>query len=563
MAVTNQPATTKHESSVFQIINAGFTKNFKATDKNMSETFSTGQSPFREAIDTTRFFPGGERRAMLESIKTAVVGSVGLIILSGDEGSGKTMLCHMVKEELPDEYVYVFFPDMLESFEDVTRQIAQEMKITFADGIAVGDIRELLVEVRERLIKRKEKMLLIFDQAERIYLATLERIRKMLDLVNQNGICLQILLSGRDGLMDNLEQLTMCNFEGAEEKQFTLAPLDSSATYSYLNFCMRGEGDNEVFSLETSEKILLAAEGNIRRTNALAEKLVQLKVPESSFMVLLDNVRDTVAEKHRSPWDSSYIKELYSTYKEWVLVAGACVVILFLVLLWRVGRSPEVQEKKPVPEIEKTLAEFRTAGKKEEEIEQKIKTVKEETALRDQKKAQKKKIASLSPEHSKVKVEDITVKKSVKEKPPESSTITDKVPVITKSRSRASEKSPLSEQEQNNLVEKIFKDRTAAAAKWLVGGKNTHYTIQLMVLASEGAEGNLKKMLATKQYQGLAENLYILRSAASTPSIIVFYGEYETMVDARKARKALPEFLLKHDPYAISIRGAINKALGG
>ena len=84
-----------------------------------------------------------------------------------------------------------------------------------------------------------------------------------------------------------------------------------------------------------------------------------------------------------------------------------------------------------------------------------------------------------------------------------------------------------------------------------------------MVLASEGAEKNLKKMLATKEFQDQAENLYIMRKAGAGSSILVFYGDYPTMVDARKATKSLPDFLLKHNPYAISIRGAIEKAIGG
>ncbi len=522
------------------------------------------QSPFREAADITRFFPGGKRREMLESLKSAIVESVSLIILTGDEGCGKTMMCRMVEKELPDGYILIFFSDMLESFEDVTRTIAREMKITLADGIAAGDIRELLFEVWERLSEKKQKMLLVFDQAERIYLATFERIRKMLDIVNQTGINFQILFSGGAGLLDNLKQLSMCNLQGAEERHFILEPLDSSATYAYLNFCMKGEGDEEIFSLEASEKIFMLADGNIRKTNELAEELLRSLTPDSSFMVLLDNVRDTTDKDHSATWDFSVLLEKYRAYKKWLIPSGACLMVLVLILVLRIGRSADVHEKRPAPEIAKLSAEFNTIQKKEEAIEHKVKTVHEEQPPVEEKAKPRAKTTEVPPVQSSLKVEGITIKKAAGSK----STGTPAVenagpPKVSKSENAIAKPPALSERAQQELVEKIFNERTAAAAKWLVGEKNNQFTIQLMVLASEGAENNLKKMLAKKEYQDQAAKLFILRKATSTPSILVFYGEYATMVEARSASKALPEFLLKHNPYAISIRGAIKKAISG
>jgi septal ring-binding cell division protein DamX len=43
---------------------------------------------------------------------------------------------------------------------------------------------------------------------------------------------------------------------------------------------------------------------------------------------------------------------------------------------------------------------------------------------------------------------------------------------------------------------------------------------------------------------------------------LVFYGEYPTLDDARKAKDALPAFLLRNNPYAISVKGAVKKANG-
>lgn len=526
------------------------------------ETFESGQAPFREVIDTQKFFPGARRRDVLEDLKSAITESVALLTLTGEKGCGKTTLCRMLEKELPDGYVLVTFPNTLDSFEDVTRVIAREMKITLADGVAIGDMRDLMLEVWERLAERKQRMLIIFDQAERIYLATLERIRKMLDIMNQTGIVFQILFSGESGLLENFKQLSMCSFQGAEERHFILEPLDSSATYAYLNFRMSdGKAEEkEAFSEEVSEEIFVVAGGNIRKTNMLAEESLQSLNADTSFMVLLDNVRETKKEGKPKGSDFSFFKEFFLANKKWLIPLGACLSVLLLLLILRTGKSPDIHEKKPVPELEKLSAEIRDIQKKAEEIKvEASRTAAEQVPASIEKEQVKEEVVSppvvISPPPPEVP--------DTKQAAENNKAVAPVEPVVSPPKPGKPEISTPAKAPLDKVsVDQLFNARIAVAAKWLVGAKNDHYTIQLMVLASESAENNLKKMLAQKEYQDVADRLFFLRKAASIPTVLVFYGEYSTMVDARNARKALPEFLLKHNPYAISIRGAVEKAGG-
>jgi type II secretory pathway predicted ATPase ExeA/septal ring-binding cell division protein DamX len=531
-------------------------------DKEMIETFSAAQSPFREVIDTARFFSGGNRSEILNSLKSAVLDSVSLITLTGDEGCGKSMICRMLEQELTEGYVLIFFHEMLESFEDVTRIIAQKMEITLADGIASGDVQKLMSEVGERLLHNNQKMLLIFDQAERIYLATLERIRKMLDMANQTEINLQILFSGNEGLLDNLKQLSVCNFQGAEERQITLEPLNSSSTYAYLNFCMKSQTEDEVFTLEASEKIFSLAAGNIRKTNFYAGESLKTLSSNSSFMVLLENVSNVEAKEQTQKWDFSFWQGQYSVHKKWLIPTGIALVAVLLFLVFWTGRKPTVHEKKSTAELKQITAEYHRIQKKELEIEKRANAVKATPQVVKHEKPKRKttKTQKVAPPE----VTHITIDKRTKIKSavPENKKIAPASKTI-QPKHAAPAKLAVSEHGQKQNVDRIFNERTAAAARWLVGRQNNQYTIQLMVLASDGAEDHLKRILAEKEYQDLADNLFILRKAASNSNILVFYGEYNTMAEARKARNNLPQFLLKHDPYAISIRGAVEKAIGG
>ena len=547
------------------------------------------QSPFRERIDMPRFFPGAGRGELLGKLKSAINESVALLILTGEEGCGKSVMCRMLEEELPDGYILVHFSEPFDSFEDVTRLIARKMKITLADGLAVGDIRDLLLEVWERLAEKNQRMLLIFDQAERIHLATFERIRKMLDIVNQTGIVFQILFAGRHGLLDNLENLSLCNFQGAMERHFALELLDSATTYSYLNFCMndgRSEG-REYFSPEMSEKVFMIAGGNIRRTNALAEESLRLFATDPSFMVLLDNVQDAVpdisVEGKSRGWDSC--KEIFQANRKWIIPLAAGLGILLLLLIFRTGGVPEVQDNLQAPKVEKPLAGLQDTQKQPEEVKmaaaqtddeqpQGAETEKTETADLSAAPVMPPATHEGAPPKTQVVENPVKAAPPAPEKaPPANSPLVSAQPKNTAPERVHISVNPLISKKMFSPekvvgakklpIEKVFTGRIAASAKWVIGEKNDRFTIQLMILGSEGAEKNVKKMLAQKRYQELMDRLFILRRAASPPVVLVFYGEYPTMNDARNALKALPAFLLKNNPYAISVRGAVKKANGG
>ncbi|MCK5516634.1 MAG: hypothetical protein KAI39_07150, partial [Desulfobulbaceae bacterium] len=108
-------------------------------------------------------------------------------------------------------------------------------------------------------------------------------------------------------------------------------------------------------------------------------------------------------------------------------------------------------------------------------------------------------------------------------------------------------------------VGQLYAGRIAAGKVWESGARDSKYTIQLMALTSKNAEGNLKQMLAQEKYRQQASNFYIFKKNKTPAGILVFYGEYPTIAEARRMTKSIPAFLQKHKPYAISIKGAVVK----
>ncbi len=290
--------------------------------------------PFAEDIQVDLFYPGARRRLLLEEVKAAIIDEVAVITLTGDEGSGKSMICHMVKKELPDNLYRIYFPDPLESFNDVLRAIALQLGIDAANTSA--STSERVTEGIELLKREGKRLVAIFDESDRMYLATVERIRKMLDLANENETILQVIFAGRTSLLENLDRLSIVEFSSSKEAAFSLAPLGLSETFAYLNYAsqqhIHGRNKN-LFTPEAAKKIYSMARGNLRVTNMLAAKSLEMMDPESSSMVLVENVYEDVPPKTEEKKQKKALLSLFFSGKK-IYLGGSISILTVILLIW-------------------------------------------------------------------------------------------------------------------------------------------------------------------------------------------------------------------------------------
>ena len=111
--------------------------------------FGLKEPPFRITPHTDFFFDGADRGATLEALLFAIVHDEGIIKVSGEVGSGKTMLCRVLMERLPGnvETIYVATPSL--GRDEILYTIADELGLQFSQGRVTLALREL----QEHLIR--------------------------------------------------------------------------------------------------------------------------------------------------------------------------------------------------------------------------------------------------------------------------------------------------------------------------------------------------------------------------------------------------------------------------
>lgn len=300
-------------------------------------------TPFQESVNVNLFFPRGNRGEILENILETLVAGAAVITVTGEEGVGKTMIARMVEKELPAEYSCAYLSDHIESFDDVVRVIGLKLGILGAD--LPESTAALLTEIEKELQLREGRLVVIIDQAERMYLATIERLRKLLDRLNAEKMVLHLVFVGRRSLLENLKQLALCNFDDVGEQHFRLHALGLSETYAYLNYCAQKASPSRgrsVFSPDAAKKIYNMALGNMKIVNMLAAKSLESADLQASFMVLLDNVNDEKSEDVSVRGKAAAL--VSKLPKAWWLSGGAVIALLVVAVMLFTGEEGKLTE---------------------------------------------------------------------------------------------------------------------------------------------------------------------------------------------------------------------------
>lgn len=254
--------------------------------------FGLNEAPFKITPNTEFFYAGGERGAVLDALVYAVVHGEGIIKVSGEVGSGKTMLCRMLEERLPEnvERVYLSNPNVIP--EEVVHQIAHELQLEPTTTGRVG-MMQALQQYLLQCHESNRQVVLFVDEAQAMPLPTLEEIRLLSNLETRHQKLLQIVLFGQPELDSKLTSPQIRQLRERITHSFALTPLSARDAGEYLMFRLRRAGYHgpDLFSSRVLREIARAAGGLVRRLNILADKTLLAAYAEGTHTITVRHVR--------------------------------------------------------------------------------------------------------------------------------------------------------------------------------------------------------------------------------------------------------------------------------
>jgi len=260
------------------------------------EHFGLNEPPFRITPHTDFFFEGGERGATLDALAYAVVHDEGIVKVSGEVGSGKTMLCRMLMERLPGEAVTIYLATPSLARDEILHAIADELELKLAERRTVA-----LRELQEHLIKlygAGRRVIVLIDEAHVMPEDTLEQVRLLSNLESSRHKLLQIVLFGQPELDATLAKPSLRQLRDRVTHSFRMRPLAAPEVAKYLDFRMRAAGYRgpEVFAPRAARAVARASAGLTRRINILADKSLLCAYSEGTHAIHEAHVRAAIAD---------------------------------------------------------------------------------------------------------------------------------------------------------------------------------------------------------------------------------------------------------------------------
>jgi len=237
------------------------------------EHFGLTEPPFRITPVTVFFFSGANRGEILDALIYSISEVEGIIKVSGEVGSGKTMLCRMLLEKLPGHIETIYLANPSLSREEMLYAIADGLGLNI-NGERVGIIMQNIQNKLEEKAREGKRIVVLVDEAHAMPLNTLEELRLLYNLQVGNAKLLQIVLFGQPELNAKLDQPNMRQLKDRIAHHFHMQPLSRSILENYLMFRMRAAGYHgpNIFSPNAIKLIAHASNGLMRRVNILADK---------------------------------------------------------------------------------------------------------------------------------------------------------------------------------------------------------------------------------------------------------------------------------------------------
>lgn len=310
------------------------------------EHFGLTEPPFKITPITDFFFSGANRGEILDALIYAIKDGEGIVKVSGEVGSGKTMLCRMLLDKLPSNTKAIYLANPSMSRDELLYAIADRLDLNL-DGQRLNIILQSLLNQLEAMYARDERCVVLVDEAHAMPLDTLEELRLLYNLQVGKHKLIQIVLFGQPELDEKLDQSNMRQLKDRIVHHFSIQPISRKVVNDYLMFRMRAAGYKgpDIFSTAAVLYIGKASQGLMRRVNILADKALLAAFVENAHRIEARHVQAAIRDSEMVP-----MHKLFS--RKFISIAGG--VALFAAILaggvyWFMGQKTTHPDEAAVP----------------------------------------------------------------------------------------------------------------------------------------------------------------------------------------------------------------------
>jgi len=288
--------------------------------------FGLREKPFALTPNTGFLVQLAPYQACLNLLRVALAEGEGFVKITGEVGTGKTLLCRALLNELdPSRYQLAWLPNPSLSPLALRQALAHELHVPDVEQL---DTHGLLAALHARLIElagEGRSTVLLIDEAQALPVSTLEGLRLLTNLETEQSKLLQVVLFGQPELDQTLARQDLRQLRQRITFSYALRPLDVADATRYLTerLAVAGYRGEPLFERSAVRLLVQGSRGIPRLLNILANKCLMAAFGEGSRCVGVRHVRRALADT-----EGSALPQGWSRHLRWPLAVAASLAAL-------------------------------------------------------------------------------------------------------------------------------------------------------------------------------------------------------------------------------------------
>lgn len=276
--------------------------------------FSLTEAPFSITPDTSYFYAHGHYSEALNTLLVALRAGEGFIKVTGEVGTGKTLLCRKLLNTVEDRFVTAYIPNPMLTPYGLQSAVADELGLDMSRHYGHHQLLKMINNRLLELSAEGKKVVLCIDEAQAMPVETMEALRLLTNLETEKHKLLQVILFGQPELDEHLNEKNVRQLKQRITFSYNLKPIDREGMELYLLHRLRvaGYNGNNLFEKNAMASLFKASRGIPRLINILAHKSMMAAYGEGAKYIDNNNMRAAIkdtedaqlsnADKHNMAW---------------------------------------------------------------------------------------------------------------------------------------------------------------------------------------------------------------------------------------------------------------------
>ena len=264
---------------------------------NYLRHFGLRELPFGITPDTSYFFACRSTQEALNTLLIAVSNGEGFIKITGEVGTGKTLLCRKFLSTLGPSWVSAYIPNPNLEPRGLKLALAEELGVS-GETLEPHRLEKELMQRLLDIARQGKRVVLCMDETQAMPMGTLETVRLLTNLETEKRKLMQVVLFGQPELDRKLASESVRQLRQRITFQHTLKALAPGEVSDYLahRLTIAGYSGPAIFANGALKSLHLASRGVPRLVNILAHKTLLLVYGEGTHRAERRHVRVAVED---------------------------------------------------------------------------------------------------------------------------------------------------------------------------------------------------------------------------------------------------------------------------